>query len=113
MAVGSFREAPAVPVPGMRVLHLAGDDPDRPGAGAEAIRAAEIDRRLAAAGHRVTVVCRRHRGAGDRTEHFGPGEHGHGWVQWVHPRAGLGYALTAGICARSCGGRGGACRSSC
>lgn len=101
VTVGPARVAPRVPVPGLHILHLAGDDPDRPGAGAEAARAAAINRRLAGAGHRITVVCRRHRGAVDRTEHVESPEHGRGWVQWVHPRTGLGYALTAALCARA------------
>lgn len=101
VTVGPRRDALSVPRPGLRILHLAGDDPDAPGAGAEAQRVAEIDRRLAAAGHRITVVCRRHRGVVDRTEHHRSGSQ-RGWVQWVHPARGLvGYAVAAGICARA------------
>ncbi|MFC4494371.1 glycosyltransferase family 4 protein [Streptomyces ovatisporus] len=41
----------------LRVLHLAFEDPRRPGAGGGSVRTHEIDRRLAARGVEVTAVC--------------------------------------------------------
>ncbi|MDL5155689.1 glycosyltransferase family 4 protein [Actinomycetospora termitidis] len=69
----------------LHVLHLAFEDPAMPGSGGGALRTAEIDRRLAAAGHHVTVLTGRYPGAEDRVEH-----HGRGTVHWVHPHVGRG-----------------------
>ncbi|MDD7939156.1 glycosyltransferase family 4 protein [Actinomycetospora lutea] len=66
--------APARPGPWgptLRVLHLAGADPDG---------AAELHRRLAAAGHEITVLSPRSPGVHDRIE-----QHGAGMVRWTHP----------------------------
>ncbi|MFC5138921.1 glycosyltransferase family 4 protein [Actinomycetospora rhizophila] len=63
---------PAVPRgPTLRVLHLAGAEPDG---------AAELHRRLAAAGHEITVLSPRSPDAHDRIEQHGPG-----MVRWTHP----------------------------
>lgn len=70
---------------GLRILHLGFEDPAMPGSGGGALRTGEIDRRLAAAGHRVTVVCQRYPGATDRIERCGAGS-----VSWVHPGFGRG-----------------------
>ncbi|MEJ2868907.1 glycosyltransferase family 4 protein [Actinomycetospora sp. OC33-EN08] len=70
---------------GLHVLHLAFEDPAMPGSGGGALRTAEIDRRLAAAGHHVTVLTGRYPGAEDRVE-----RHGAGTVHWVHPHVGRG-----------------------
>jgi glycosyltransferase involved in cell wall biosynthesis/O-antigen/teichoic acid export membrane protein len=48
-----------------RILHLAFEDPLRPGAGGGSVRTLEIDRRLAR-NFRVTVVCARYRGSQPR-----------------------------------------------
>jgi glycosyltransferase involved in cell wall biosynthesis/O-antigen/teichoic acid export membrane protein len=50
-----------------RILHLAFEDPLRPGAGGGSVRTLEIDRRLAR-NFKVTVVCARYRGSQPRTE---------------------------------------------
>ena len=50
-----------------RVLHLAFEDPDRPGAGGGSIRTREIDRRLAL-NFNMIVVCARYRGSRPRIE---------------------------------------------
>jgi glycosyltransferase involved in cell wall biosynthesis len=79
-------EPVAGPAPGaLHVLHLGFEDPAMPGSGGGAKRTGEIDRRLAAAGHRVTVVTTRFPGARDRTE-----VHGAGAVRWVHVGVGRG-----------------------
>ena len=57
--------------PHLRVLHLAGADPDA---------AAALHRHLAAAGHEVTVLSPRSPGVHDRIE-----QHGAGMVRWTHP----------------------------
>lgn len=46
-----------------RVLHLGFEDPRQPGAGGGSVRTHEVNRRLAAAGIEVTVVCARWPGA--------------------------------------------------
>ena len=51
-----------------RVLHLAFEDPRRPGAGGGSIRTFEIDRRLAR-NFKVTVVCARYHGSRPRRQH--------------------------------------------
>ncbi|MEJ2863837.1 glycosyltransferase [Actinomycetospora flava] len=91
-------DPPAVsPVPSgprLRVLHLAGADPDA---------AAALHRHLAAAGHEVTVLGPRSPGVHDRIE-----QHGTGMVRWTHPvrrgwtRSGrmLGYVAAAVVAAR-------------
>lgn len=50
-----------------RVLHLAFEDPYRPGSGGGSIRTFEIDRRLAH-NFKVTVVCARYRGSRSRVQ---------------------------------------------
>ncbi|MEJ2889594.1 glycosyltransferase [Actinomycetospora aeridis] len=57
--------------PTLRILHLGGADPDA---------AAELHRRLAVAGHEITVLSPRRSGVVDRIEH-----HGAGMVRWTHP----------------------------
>jgi glycosyltransferase involved in cell wall biosynthesis/O-antigen/teichoic acid export membrane protein len=93
----------------LHVLHLAFEDPAMPGSGGGALRTAEIDRRLAAAGHHVTVLTGRFPGAEDRVE-----RHGHGTVHWVHPHVGRGrtrltrllpYMAAAFLAARRAGRR--------
>ena len=94
---------------GLHVLHLAFEDPAMPGSGGGALRTAEIDRRLAAAGHHVTVLTGRYPGASDRVE-----RHGAGSVSWVHPHVGRGrtrltrlvpYMAAAFLAARRAGRR--------
>ncbi len=94
---------------GLHVLHLAFEDPAMPGSGGGALRTAEIDRRLAAAGHHVTVLTGRYPGATDRVE-----RHGAGSVSWVHPHVGRGrtrltrllpYMAAAFLAARRAGRR--------
>jgi glycosyltransferase involved in cell wall biosynthesis/O-antigen/teichoic acid export membrane protein len=46
----------------LRVLHLGFEDPHRPGAGGGSVRTHEVNKRLAARGVEVTVVCSRHPG---------------------------------------------------
>ncbi|MEU5694587.1 glycosyltransferase [Actinosynnema sp. NPDC020468] len=50
------------------LLHLGFEDPAMPGAGGGALRTHEIDKRLVAAGHRVTVLVTRFPGCRDRVE---------------------------------------------
>jgi glycosyltransferase involved in cell wall biosynthesis/O-antigen/teichoic acid export membrane protein len=50
-----------------RILHLAFEDPLRPGAGGGSVRTQEIDRRLAR-NFKVTVVCARYRGSQPRKQ---------------------------------------------
>lgn len=50
-----------------RVLHLAFEDPRRPGSGGGSVRTLEIDRRLAGA-FQITAVCARYRGSKPRVE---------------------------------------------
>ncbi|MCD2192365.1 glycosyltransferase family 4 protein [Actinomycetospora endophytica] len=94
---------------GLHVLHLAFEDPAMPGSGGGALRTAEIDRRLAAAGHHVTVLTGRYPGATDRIE-----RHGTGSLAWVHPHVGRGrtrltrlipYMAAAFLAARRAGRR--------
>ncbi|GAA4916656.1 glycosyltransferase involved in cell wall biosynthesis [Actinomycetospora succinea] len=85
---------PAAWGPTLRVLHLAGAEPEA---------SAELHRRLGAAGHEVTVLSPRFPGAHDRIE-----AHGAGMVRWTHPvrrgwtRPGrmLGYVAAAILAAR-------------
>ncbi|MEJ2885877.1 glycosyltransferase family 4 protein [Actinomycetospora aeridis] len=66
----------------MRILHLAFEHPRMPGAGGGSRRTHEIDRRIAAAGHEVTVLTTRYPGAvedvvdGVRYVPVGPGTGG-------------------------------------
>lgn len=53
---------------GMKVLHLGFEDPRMPGAGGGSVRTHEIDRRLVAAGHEVTVLTTRYPGAEERVQ---------------------------------------------
>jgi glycosyltransferase involved in cell wall biosynthesis/O-antigen/teichoic acid export membrane protein len=50
-----------------RILHLAFEDPCRPGAGGGSLRTAEVNRRVAR-DFTVTVVCARYQGSATRTE---------------------------------------------
>lgn len=50
------------------ILHLAFEDHRRPGSGGGGLRTHEVNRRLAQAGHRVTVLTTRYRGARPRIE---------------------------------------------
>jgi glycogen synthase len=50
-----------------RVLHLAFEDPRRPGSGGGSVRTLEIDRRLAA-DYQITAVCARYPGSRSRVE---------------------------------------------
>ncbi|WP_228980357.1 glycosyltransferase family 4 protein, partial [Streptomyces sp. DH12] len=61
-AVRPPRRRPRPPGP-YRVLHLGFEDPRRPGAGGGSVRTHEVNRRLAARGVEVTVVCARRPGA--------------------------------------------------
>ena len=95
---------------GLHVLHLAFEDPAMSGSGGGALRTAEIDRRLAAVGHHVTILTGRYPGAVDRVE-----RHGSGSLSWVHPHVGrgrtrltrlVGYMAAAFLAARRAGRRG-------
>ncbi|WP_433261008.1 glycosyltransferase [Actinosynnema sp. CS-041913] len=50
------------------ILHLGFEDPEMPGSGGGSLRTHEIDRRLVAAGHRVTVLTTRFPGCRDRVQ---------------------------------------------
>ncbi|MHC1560708.1 glycosyltransferase family 4 protein [Actinomycetospora sp. C-140] len=96
---GELHPAPG----GLHVLHLAFEDPEMPGSGGGAKRTAEIDRRLAAAGYRLTVVTQGFPGARNRTEYYGEGV-----VRWVHTASGgnrltrlLGYVAGVPVHVRS------------
>jgi glycosyltransferase involved in cell wall biosynthesis/O-antigen/teichoic acid export membrane protein len=70
---GSDEPAPSTdPVPGagpgLRILHLGFEDPQMPGAGGGSRRTHEINRRLAARGHQVTVLTTRFPGNRDRVQ---------------------------------------------
>lgn len=67
MARAARRPAP-LPGSRLRILHLAFEDHRRPGSGGGGVRTHEIDRRLAAAGHQVTVVTTNYPGATRRVE---------------------------------------------
>ncbi|RKT54485.1 glycosyltransferase [Saccharothrix australiensis] len=73
------REPRGRPGASLDILHLGFEDPDMPGAGGGSLRTHEIDRRLVAAGHRVTVLTTRFPGCRDRVQdgvryvHVGPG----------------------------------------
>ncbi len=80
---------------GLRILHLAFEDPQMPDAGGGSRRTHEINRRLAARGHEVTVLTTRFPGHRDRVQdgvhyvHIGVGA---GRTRFTRT---LGYALTA------------------
>ncbi|GAA2693718.1 MULTISPECIES: glycosyltransferase [Actinosynnema] len=63
---------------GIRVLHLGFEDPAAPGAGGGSVRTHEVNRRLVARGHEVTVLTTRFPGCADRVQdgvryvHIGP-----------------------------------------
>lgn len=66
---GRSDEAAADPRPGrLRILHLGFEDPAMPGAGGGSRRTHEINRRLAARGHDVTVLTTRFPGHRDRVQ---------------------------------------------
>ena len=71
----------------VRVLHLGFEDPEMPGAGGGSVRTHEIDRRLVARGHQVTVLTTRFPGCADRVQdgvrylHVGPGTGGNRWTR--------------------------------
>ncbi|MET0493796.1 MAG: glycosyltransferase [Actinoplanes sp.] len=52
----------------LRVLHLGFEDPARPGAGGGSVRTHEVNRRLAAKGVEVVVVCSRYPGFKERIQ---------------------------------------------
>ncbi|AHI00374.1 glycosyltransferase [Kutzneria albida] len=56
------------PIKGLRVLHLGFEDPAMPGSGGGSLRTHEINRRLAAQGHEVTVLTTRFPGCQDRVQ---------------------------------------------
>lgn len=66
-APGSCRASSGDGRPRLRILHLAFDDPRRPGSGGGAIRSHEINRRLAPR-HEITAVTVNYRGARERVE---------------------------------------------
>ncbi|QUF03683.1 glycosyltransferase [Actinosynnema pretiosum subsp. pretiosum] len=83
LAAPLLRRAPApLPRPArdgrIRVLHLGFEDPAAPGAGGGSVRTHEVNRRLVARGHEVTVLTTRFPGCADRTQdgvryvHIGP-----------------------------------------
>ncbi|MBW4718136.1 glycosyltransferase [Saccharothrix obliqua] len=76
--------------PGRRldVLHLGFEDVAMPGAGGGALRTHEINKRLAAAGHRVTVLVTRFPGCRDRVEDG---------VRYVHVGIGAGRTLVGRV----------------
>ncbi|GAA4796898.1 hypothetical protein GCM10023200_36300 [Actinomycetospora chlora] len=73
--VTAGRPVGAASTTSLRVLHLGLPDP-----GAAPAPAVELTRRLAAAGHRITVLTPGRPHLADRVEH-----HGTGWVHWTHP----------------------------
>jgi glycosyltransferase involved in cell wall biosynthesis len=90
---------PALAPVSLRVLHLGLPDP-----GESTTPAVDLTRRLAAEGHRITVLGPRRPGVADRVEH-----HGRGWVHWTHHGLGRGrtrvgrlvtYAVAAVVAAR-------------
>lgn len=52
----------------LRILHLGFEDPARPGAGGGSVRTHEVNRRLAASGAEVVVVCSRYPGFIERVQ---------------------------------------------
>jgi glycosyltransferase involved in cell wall biosynthesis/O-antigen/teichoic acid export membrane protein len=54
--------------PALRILHLGFEDPEMPGAGGGSRRTHEVNRRLAARGHEVTVLTTRFPGCADRVQ---------------------------------------------
>lgn len=79
----------------MRVLHLGFEDPAMPGAGGGSVRTHEINRRLAAMGHEITVLTTRFPGGGDRVQdgvrylHVGVGRGANRWTRLLGYVAGL------------------------
>ena len=71
----------------VRVLHLGFEDPAMPGAGGGSVRTHEINRRLVARGHEVTVLTTRFPGCADRVQdgvtylHVGAGRGGNKWTR--------------------------------
>jgi glycogen synthase len=74
-------------VSAVRVLHLGFEDPAMPGAGGGSVRTHEINRRLVARGHDITVLTTRFPGCADRVQdgvrylHVGPGRGGNKWTR--------------------------------
>jgi glycosyltransferase involved in cell wall biosynthesis len=74
-------------VTAVRVLHLGFEDPAMPGAGGGSVRTHEINRRLVARGHQVTVLTTRFPGCADRVQdgvhylHVGVGRGGNRWTR--------------------------------
>lgn len=65
----------------LRILHLGFEDPKMPGAGGGSVRTHEINKRLAAAGHRVSVLTTGYPGAEERWQdgvHYVPLSMGRG-----------------------------------
>lgn len=83
----------------MRILHLAYEDPRRPGSGGGAVRTSQVNRRLAAR-HEITAVVAGYPGAQERIEHG---------IKWrpIGPRTGMKldrlayFALLAPVVART------------
>lgn len=79
----------------MRMLHLAFEDHAMPGAGGGSVRSREINRRLVARGHEITVLTTRFPGCVDRVEdgvryvHVGPGTGGNRWTRLLGYVGGL------------------------
>jgi len=82
-------------VKAVRVLHLGFEDPAMPGAGGGSVRTHEINRRLAARGHEITVLTTRFPGWVDRVQdgvtylHVGAGRGGNKWTRLLGYAAGL------------------------
>lgn len=74
------RAADPVELERLQILHLGFEDPAAPGSGGGSLRTHEINRRLVAAGHRVTVLTTRFPGCRDQMVdgvhyvHIGPGQ---------------------------------------
>jgi len=66
-SAGAIREHPTRSGP-MNVLHLGFEDPLMPGAGGGSVRTHEINRRIVAAGHQVTVLTTKYPGSAERTQ---------------------------------------------
>ena len=82
----------------VRVLHLGFEDPAMPGAGGGSVRTHEINRRLVARGHEVTVLTTRFPGCADRVQdgvtylHVGAGRGGNKWTRLLGYVRGLPFA---------------------
>src|SRR6185312_10930947 len=83
---------------GMTTFLFAFEDPAMPGAGGGSVRTHEINRRLAARGHDITVLTTRFPGCVDRVQdgvtylHVGAGRGGNKWTRLLGYVRGLPFA---------------------